>query len=338
MLKNKICVIFTGGTIGSSVTDGTVDLDGRNASLLINNFRKDFGDDVAFDELYPVGILSENIQRVDLDKMAECVQSVNCDDYDGIIITHGTDTLCFTANWFSRLFSDVTVPIVFVSALYPLGDERSNGADNFAAAVTFIAQGISGVFVSFKNPYEPCKIHLASRLTSAEQLNGKMNSILSVHFGEVYGREFRHNANINNPTENEVRCRKSNGKTGSGLCNDIVVIKARALLDFSFYRFDNFRPKAVVIELYHSGTVCTAGWDTNFSIFLDHCTKLGIEVVLSPVDSKANVYASARNIAGKCTFAYDMSFEMTVVKVMSALGNNQPIKDILDENRFFEKI
>lgn len=113
------------------------------------------------------------------------------DGYDGIIVTHGTDTLTFTANYFSQIFCDIPVPLVLVSALLPLEDPESNGPDNFAAAVTFIRRGIRGVFVSFKNPYEPCRIHLASRLTYSEQLSGRTGSLLGVHFGEVHGRRVR---------------------------------------------------------------------------------------------------------------------------------------------------
>lgn len=334
----RICVIFTGGTIGSAVKGGTVGLSDETSSLLIDMYREKYGAGVAFDVLRPVSILSENVQLRDLDKMTECVRSVARDGYDGIIVTHGTDTLTFTANYFSQIFCDIPVPLVLVSALLPLEDPESNGPDNFAAAVTFIRRGIRGVFVSFKNPYEPCRIHLASRLTYSEQLSGRTGSLLGVHFGEVHGREFVHNAHPLNPSEDEVRACAPPPPAGESLCNDVVVIKARALLDFSFYRFADFKPGAVIVELYHSGTICTAGWDTNFEIFLEKCCADGIPVVIGPVDSAANVYDSAAGLAEKCTIAYDISFEMTVLKVMLALGGKRPPAELLRENRAFEKL
>ena len=65
MKKNKICVIFTGGTIGSSITDNCVDLDGRSASRLINGYTSKYGDAISFDERKPLNILSENVQTED---------------------------------------------------------------------------------------------------------------------------------------------------------------------------------------------------------------------------------------------------------------------------------
>ena len=185
-MKNKICVIFTGGTIGSCAKGETVGLKQEVKSALIERFKAHFGDSIVFDELHPLNILSENVQPDDLEKMAECVRGVDVEKYDGIIMTHGTDTLCFTANLFSQIFCDLKIPLVFVSSLYPLDDERSRGFENFAGAVTFIQSvDFGGVFVSFENYGENCKIHLASRLVSATQISGEYESILKTHFGEI---------------------------------------------------------------------------------------------------------------------------------------------------------
>ena len=59
---------------------------------------------------------------------------------------------------------------------------------------------------------------------------------------------------------------------------------------------------------------------------------------MSPVDSKARVYASAFELKDKCILAYDTSFEMTVIKVMLALGEDKDIETELKKNNFFEKI
>ena len=174
-MKNRICVIFTGGTIGSRICGDTVDLRNEDKSYLIELYRAKYGDGIRFDELRPLNILSENVQPADLEVMANCVRGVNSDDYDGIIVTHGTDTLCFTANLFSQLFCDFKIPVVFVSALYPLDDERSKGVENFAGAVDFMRSvDFGGVFVSFRNHGENLKIHLASRLIAATQISGEI--------------------------------------------------------------------------------------------------------------------------------------------------------------------
>lgn len=337
-MKKKICVIFTGGTIGSYAEGDTVDLNSDSKSVLIELYRQQYGSDIVFDELRPLYILSENIQFTDLDAMAACVRAVDKSKYDGIIITHGTDTLSFTATLFSQIFCDIAIPVVFVSALYPLNDERSRGVENFAGAVSFIEnEGLSGVYVSFRNDSENLHIHLASRITVAEQISGRFSSVMEAPLCEWVDGKFVYPESPYIPEKGQIATeRKPYGRYE--LCKDIVTIRARSFLDFSYYNFGQKKPKAVIIELYHSGTVCTAGEETNVLKFIDYCKDLGVKVVLSPVDSKARVYASAFELKDECILAYDTSFEMTVIKVMLALGMNKDIQAELNSNNFFEKI
>lgn len=337
-MKSRICIIFTGGTIGSSVEGDTVGLRSDNKSILLDLYREKYGTDVEFSELRPIDILSENVQISDLYAIADCVHSVNCDSFDGIIITHGTDTLCFTANLFSQIFCDIKIPLVFVSALYPLDDKRSQGLNNFACAVDFIRLAdYGGVFVSFTNPEDSCKIHLGSRITFAEQINGYFYSILNEAFAEVVDDKISYIQSELNPTVEELKAER-NPYGEYSICGDIVICQARSLLDFSFYNFDKKKPKAVLVELYHSGTVCTAGENTNFLKFARNCRNADIPVIVSPVDSTAGVYESAKMLKDECICAYDLSFEMTVVKVMLALGEGKDIRCELSTNHFFEKL
>lgn len=336
--KNKICVVFTGGTIGSYSEGGIVGLRKESKSLLIERYLEKFPSNVQFDELRPLNILSENVQPCDLEIMADCVRGIDKDEYDGIIITHGTDTLCFTVNLFSQLFCDIKIPVVFVSALYPLDDSRSNGLDNFKGAVDFIRYAdYGGVFVSFKNTDENVKIHLASRLISAVQINGAYDSLLKIHFGEMIDGKFVYNDHKYNPKECELK-EERGGCECQKLCMDLVTIQAHALLNFDMYRFTDVKPKAVIVQLYHSGTVCTRGQQTNFKNFLSYCKERNIQVVIGPVDSHARTYESAKGLTQLCTAAYDISYEMATVKVLLALGSGKSIEDELSKNLFFEKL
>lgn len=337
-MKNKICVIFTGGTIGSCTSGDTVNLKNETKSFLLELYKLRYGSETVFDELRPLNILSENVQPADLEKMADCVRSVNKSDYDGIIITHGTDTLCFTANLFSQIFCDIEIPVVFVSALYPLDDARSRGVENFANAVSFIKNvDFGGVFVSFQNHGEYCKIHLASRIIAASQINGEYESLMGVHFGEVINGNFVLNRNSLNPDFSRLR-EKRKPCTAQKLCMKMVTIQAHSLLNFDYYRFTEVKPEAVMVQLYHSGTVCTEGKEANFKNFLKYCKSLGIKVVIAPVDSRARTYGSALGLTEECITAYDISFEMATVKVLLALGSGEPIEEELAKNNFFEKL
>ena len=340
-MKNKICVVFTGGTIGSSVKSGTVSLDSKSNSLLINKYIDSYGKKISFDELYPVSMLSENVQKTDLEKIVDCIEGIDFSAYDGIIVTHGTDTLCFSANYLSQVFYAISVPVVLVSANYPLEDERTNGLKNFAGAVTFIETAdVKGVFVSFTNPGEECKIHLASRLVDAEQFSGNFSSLLSIEFGSVKDNRFIRNTDPRNPTAEQINAIESRPqlKKLKKLCEDIMVIDARALLNFDLFSFEKVRVKAVILNLYHSGTICTVGTHTNAVEFAKRCKNSSIEVVLSSVDSSANVYEGMSDTFKGCVKSFDTSHEMTAVKVMLALGEGLSIKEVLETDNFFEML
>lgn len=330
-----ICVIFTGGTIGSSVSGKKVSLDGSCSSLLINSYLKKYNNEVCFEEIYPVNMLSENIRRENSEALCEAVASALKKDYEGIIITHGTDTLVFSANLISQMFCDTKIPIAFVSAMLPLSDRKSNGMANFSAAVDFIGEGIPGVFVVNKNAGEQVKVHLASRMIEPEQITGRFSSVCGDYFGIMKRGQFAWHAGRNNPTVEVLR--ELRKKAGMRTFSDsILTINARALLDFRFFDFEKNKPEAVIIRMYHSGTVCTAGDAQNTIFFAEYCARLGIPVILGPVDRTANEYSSVDAIKNKCIFAYNMSFEMIQVKVMLAIGSKADINETLNEDLFFE--
>lgn len=337
-MKKKILVIFTGGTIGSEIDGTNVSLDTKSRKMLISAYRARTGSDVEFDELSPVNVLSENVQPDDLKKIYDCVASADTSLYDGIIVTHGTDTLCFTVNWFSQVFCDFPLPIVFVSALYPLTDSHSNGVTNFAGAVDFIEKaGLNGVYCAFANEWENCKIHLGSRLSYPNEIIGNYYSVLNAYLAEIVNGEVVFNQSPYLPTLEQIRNNRGKG-CNPALSGGVILITMRSLLNFAVYDFSEVKPKAVIIELSHSGTICTQGDNLNFLRFADYCQKCGVEVIIGPVMSKARVYDSMKNLPDYVKISYDMSIEMTVAKVMSALGADLPADAYFNDNLAFEKV
>lgn len=336
-MKKRICIIFTGGTIGSATDGGIVHLSGGSKKLLIDLYKQKYGDDVEFTTLSPVNMLSENVQPENLKALYYCVRSVSAEDFDGVIITHGTDTLCFTANYLSQVLCDFPLPVVLVSALYPLRDRRSNGLENFAAAINFIGEGLSGVYVSFKNPDEKLKIHLASRLTFSDQLNGHYHSVLCTPFAEVEGNKIIYVNSPVNPAPEKIKKRDCSPLHDT-LCTDIMLITARSLFNFGMYDFSRVKPKAVIIELYHSGTVCTKGDKLNFINFATYCKEQGVPLVIAPLSSKADVYGSMSGLPDNVIPCYDLSLEMCIVKVMLAAGAGKSADAFFNVNCFFEKL
>ena len=65
------------------------------------------------------------------------------ENYEGIIVTTGTDTLAYSSAALGYAFGELSVPMVTVSANYPLSDERSNGFSNFEQYVTHTTKAAS---------------------------------------------------------------------------------------------------------------------------------------------------------------------------------------------------
>ena len=99
--------------------------------------------------------------------------------YDGIIVTHGTDTLPYSAAALSYALGNDCIPVCIVSSNYPISDERANGIDNLHGAIRLMESGYTtgetgnddkdagihcGVFVSYRNHDGVIYIHRASRL------------------------------------------------------------------------------------------------------------------------------------------------------------------------------
>jgi len=137
----KIKIIFTGGTISSRLNENVISVETENFSKmqLIENFNKasNFAD-IEFISSQPLNVLSENMSINNLNTLINEIKNTNFSEIDGIIITHGTDTLGYTANILAILLAGIKIPVVLVSSNYILSDEKSNGNDNFFNAVDFI--------------------------------------------------------------------------------------------------------------------------------------------------------------------------------------------------------
>ncbi len=71
-------------------------------------------------------------------------------DYDGFVVTHGTDTLAYAAATLSCLIQHADKPIVFTGSQLPMGVPGSDAADNLADAFTWaLSPGARGVRIVF---------------------------------------------------------------------------------------------------------------------------------------------------------------------------------------------
>ena len=133
----RILVVFTGGTIGSSKNGEWVTLDPNSKQDLISGYQQNHSKNVELISVSPFEMHSENLSPERLTRLIKFLCEEESKGYDGIIVTHGTDTLQYSAAAASYCLK-AQIPVVFVSSAYPLENPLENGSDNFAAAVNFI--------------------------------------------------------------------------------------------------------------------------------------------------------------------------------------------------------
>jgi len=69
--------------------------------------------------------------------------------FDGIVVSHGTDTMAYTASAVTFMLPDIDLPVVFTGSQLPLRDVLSDGPDNLRTAFAMAASGRPGVFLAF---------------------------------------------------------------------------------------------------------------------------------------------------------------------------------------------
>ena len=91
---------------------------------------------------------SSNIQPEEWVKIARCVFDRRA-GVDGIVITHGTDTMAYTSSILSFMLRNIDIPVVLTGAQLPMQNPISDAFDNLRTAFLMAASGRAGVFVAF---------------------------------------------------------------------------------------------------------------------------------------------------------------------------------------------
>ena len=93
---------------------------------------------------------SSNIQPEEWQLIAREIFAA-LDTYDGVVVTHGTDTLSYTASMISYMLHGLDKPVIFTGAQLPISDLMSDGRRNLECAFGAAVNGAPGVYVVFDN-------------------------------------------------------------------------------------------------------------------------------------------------------------------------------------------
>ena len=140
--KPEILVLHTGGTIASRVDYSTGAVSAKFTTDDLLTLFPELVDIATIDSKFVSNMLSENINFVHYNKMAQVIVDALKDNKNlaGIILAHGTDTLHYTAAALSFILENIRVPVIIVGAQRSSDRPSSDAALNILSAAIFISK------------------------------------------------------------------------------------------------------------------------------------------------------------------------------------------------------
>ena len=297
MRKNEmnILLILTGGTIGTCVSEDEkrriAPENGAADPLLFQIVRK-VRPDLHFtvNVKVPYQVLSEHMTLDHLNRLGDCLLESDITDYDGVMITHGSDTLAYTAAFLGELLQGCPVPVFLLASQRPPEDPESNALANTLTALETIRSGWymrrepeeasrSSVYVPYRNSDGVMYLHRASELRQCSPGTDDFISEGMQPVPQVFGEDSEY-------AENVVTVETVNEGAGSWkvpsvhLTPDVLLIHPYVGIRYDCISL--FGIRAVMHTLYHSSTA-----PKELSGFLDRCKREGVSCYILPCDAGA---------------------------------------------------
>lgn len=332
-LLPKILLISTGGTIASKIdyrTGGVTSL--LSASELYSAFPElsDYG------YIYPEFLFneySENMNPNHWSALADRISfAISNEHYDGIIVSHGTDTMHYTSSALSFALQNVPIPVVLVGSQRSSDRPSSDAFSNLVGAIRFIKDAKhSGIFVCMHHNTsdEVIACHLGTRVRKNHtSKRDAFKSLDAMPFALIENSNIIYNKLLHNGMERVNNSKNFTSKTA--FSDKVFLLKFYPGFSSSF--LENFLQmdyKVIILEgtgLGHVSKDC-------FPI-LEKLIDSGIFVFMTSQcifgTVRMTVYDTGRDLLGLGIIPLsNMSSETAVVKAMWALGNNTGVEDFV---------
>ncbi len=307
--NQRILVLFCGGTLvmekderGSLLTPT---LDRAIKNLLSMEERLDELADL--EVAYIDNIDSSNIRPEHWDHVADVIGE-KYDDYDGFVVTHGTDTMAYTASALSFVLQGLGKPVVLTGSQIPGTRIESDARRNFVNAVRVATMDLSGVFIVFDK-----KIILGARATKSSE--SKLDAFVPVNRGIVGDIRVDVRVAADHPRRTDSRLDLQKGFEA----NVVIVTLVPGMPPDVLTCIVESGIKGLVLRGFGTGNVAYEYQDA-----IARAAELGIPIVVTTQCQQGatmmHLYDLGRRLLDLGTIqGYDMSTESIVTKLMWAL-------------------
>ena len=321
--KKKILLLTTGGTIASM--PGGEGLEPHRSDVMereLNQLRTYY--DITVQDVMCLD--SSNIQPKEWQFIARHIFE-NRIGFDGIVVSHGTDTMAYTASAVTFMLKNIDVPVVFTGSQLPLADMLSDGPDNLRTAFAMAAAGHPGVFLAFdRKVMRGCRAVKvrASGFSAFESVNARYAGLVS-NRGLVLD-------------EQVLPLRRGQARLRSQISKNVFLLKLTPGLNpavFDMLAAMGYR--GIVVEAFGLGGFNVLGKSLRG---IHRAVEDGISVVVTTQclydSSNLQVYQVGNRLLEMGVIqGRDMTSEAAMTKLMWALGQGMDqaqIKELFEQN------
>ena len=149
---NRILLITTGGTLACTPTEKGLMPTLTGLDILEYSAYADEEIDICDFKLIDSSIMTDE----DRAELADIIWN-NRDDYDSFIITHGTDSMAYTAAYLDCALPDFGKSIIITGAQLPLPQEGTDAVDNLNLSIKAASEGYVGTCLAIYHRLIPAK-------------------------------------------------------------------------------------------------------------------------------------------------------------------------------------
>ena len=320
-MKN-ILMIGTGGTIASEMTPSGLTPELNSTQLL--SFVPRIGEMCHVDCVQLYSLDSTNIRPAHWLGVAKAVRE-NYARYDGFVISHGTDTMAYTAAALSYLIQGSPKPIVLTGAQKPIWFDGTDSKRNLTDAFLYACRGCGGVQIVFNG-----KVILGTR--ARKTCSKSFQAFSSVNYPDLAVVQDEHLLQY-------MRCACYPSPVFYDALDDKVGLlklipgTPAAVLEFMLDRFDG-----LVIESFGVGGLPEYEGDASYFDIIHRGIARGKLVVMTTQVPNEGSNLAVYHVGGRlksalCLLeAYDMTTEAAVAKLMWIMGQT---RDFDETERLF---